>query len=282
MTDIPRKSDEALCRPMEEARLDAGNGAIYARPFGTETDDLDIDFRATRRPVLITQLLLACLRRRTAPTLQEDDLLGWTLTRRLQGLLAIVVATRGLKALLPVRCARASCQEEIELELDLIVLRHHDEANTFTVTPEHDVCVRARLPTGHDQMAWLRSTPGINRDLPIFMATQMVERVNDSVPEEGWLVPEKWLPSLESALRERDPFTAMELTATCPSCGHTESFEYDPEEYLLNMLAAVQRSLMDEIHRLATAYHWSEGQILSLSAGRRRYYLARVLEGSAP
>jgi len=280
MTDIPRKSDEALCRPMGEARLDAGNGAIYARPFGTETDDLDLDFRATPRPVLITQLLRAGLRCGT--TLQEDDLLGWTLTRRLQGLLAIVVATRGQKALLPVRCARASCQEEIELELDLTALRHHDEANTFAVTPEHDVCVRARLPTGHDQMAWLRSTPGINRDLPIFMATQMVERVNDSVPEEGWLVPETWLPSLESALRERDPFTAMELTATCPSCGHTESFEFDPEEYLLNMLAAVQRSLMDEIHRLATVYHWSEGQILSLSAGRRQYYLGRVLEGSTP
>lgn len=282
MTDIPRQSDEAFCWPMQDAHLDAGKGAICARPFGTETGDLDVDFTMTPRPVLITQLLRAGLRRRVAPPLLEDDILGWTLNRRLQGLLAIVVATRGWKAFLSIRCARSSCREEIELELELAALRRHDEANTLTVAPEHDVCVRARLPTGHDQMAWLRSPSGIGQDLPIFMATQIVERVNDSVPEEGWLVPETWLPCLESALKERDPFTVMELTATCPNCGHTESYDFDPEEYLLNVLAAVQRSVMDDIHRLATVYHWSEEEILSLSAGRRQYYLGRVLEGSSP
>lgn len=34
--------------------------------------------------------------------------------------------------------------------------------------------------------------------------------------------------------------------------------------------------LLNEIHRLATAYHWAEAEILRLSAGRRLAYLLRI------
>jgi hypothetical protein len=40
--------------------------------------------------------------------------------------------------------------------------------------------------------------------------------------------------------------------------------------------------LLDAVHQLARAYHWSEREILALPRERRRQYLARVREEPAP
>jgi hypothetical protein len=278
--DTLLNNDGLLCWRFDTARPMSDTEAIYARPFGRETGDLDVDFSADARPVLISQVLHLCLRHADGQHLAEDNILGWTLTRRLQGLLAIVVATRGRSALLPVRCPRASCLEKMELELDLVAFRHHGEKEFSACMPDCDTNLQIRLPTGYDQMNWLHSTPRDSRQLPVCMATTIVTHVNGSPPEEGWLVPESWLESVASALREHDPFTAMAIEAECPNCGHSASYDIDIEACLLSTLSAVRQSLIDEVHRLASAYHWSEEEIISLSPRRRRYYLGRILEGA--
>ena len=40
-------------------------------------------------------------------------------------------------------------------------------------------------------------------------------------------------------------------------------------------------SVVDEIHILATAYGWSENQVLAIPAVRRQKYIARILKSKA-
>ncbi len=282
MTDTPLNTDGLFCWHLGTAGSTAECEAIYARPFGLNTGDLDIAFSAGPRPVLLTRLLCHCLCSVDGQPFPEDELWGWNLTRRLQGLLAVVVATGGQSALLSVRCPRGPCRQQIELELDLTAFQHHEDEDGFTFTPEPDMSLHIRLPTGNDQMNWLRSTPRNSEDMAVNMATTMVTRINDSPPEKDWLMPESWLQYMEPAIEKRDPFTAMTLDAECPNCGHTVPFDIDLEDHLIHTLSTVQRSRMDEIHRLASVYHWSEEEILSLPLKRRQYYLGRIHEGSRP
>jgi hypothetical protein len=55
--------------------------------------------------------------------------------------------------------------------------------------------------------------------------------------------------------------------------------EVDLEALALVRLRAVQRKLVDAVHRLALAYHWTETEILALPSWRRERYLA-LIDGS--
>jgi hypothetical protein len=282
MTDTPLNTKGLFCWHLGTADSTAECESIYARPFGLNTDDLDIAFSAEPRPVLLTRLLGKCLCSLEGQPFPEDELWGWNLTRRLQGLLAVVVATEGQSTRLSVQCPRVPCREQMELELDLTAFRHHEDEHGFTCTPEHDIYLQVRLPTGNDQMNWLGSTSRDSDELAVHMATTMVTRINDSPPEKDWLMPESWLQYMEPAFEKRDPFTAMTLDAECPHCDHTVPFDINLEDHLIHTLSAVQRSRMNDIHRLASVYHWSEEKILSLPLKRRQYYLRRILEGGRP
>lgn len=252
--------------------------SLVARPYGAVRADLDIDFAFSKRPALVTQLLTGCLRKANGEHIQDREIWGWTLTRRLQGLLSISVTTRSQTKRVPARCPRESCHEFMELELDLLSFEQPEDTGTFTCTPERDVNVTIRLPTGNDQMNWLNENSQDMSGWAAFMATSVVTSVNGAVPEADWQVPNHWLPALEAVLEKHDPFTAMQLDAHCPSCNEAVQVELDLEDLLLQMLASDQRHLLDQIHRLASAYHWSEDEILSLPPRRREYYLRRINE----
>jgi hypothetical protein len=91
-----------------------------------------------------------------------------------------------------------------------------------------------------------------------------------------------WPPALVEALAERfgelDPHADITLAVHCADCGHAWQQAFDVGEFLYGEFAARARRLLDEIVRLASAFGWSEREILALPAVRRQSYLER-LEG---
>ncbi len=81
---------------------------------------------------------------------------------------------------------------------------------------------------------------------------------------------------LLSRLLALDPFAETLLEFGCPCCGHAWSVPFDIGTYLWAELQVRSQALLDEVHLLASAYHWSEADILALSPRRRRAYLDRV------
>jgi hypothetical protein len=80
----------------------------------------------------------------------------------------------------------------------------------------------------------------------------------------------------EDALEAIDPNADIALALHCEACGEHGTAQLDAGQLLWDDIEARARSLLGEVHALASAYGWSEGEILALSASRRATYLAMV------
>ncbi|MFE6990250.1 hypothetical protein ACFVFN_19020, partial [Streptomyces pharetrae] len=78
---------------------------------------------------------------------------------------------------------------------------------------------------------------------------------------------------IAEAAEAADPAADVTLNVACPECGRATRAELDIASYLWTELDAWARDLLLDVHLLATAYGWSEPEILALSPLRRRYYL---------
>lgn len=76
---------------------------------------------------------------------------------------------------------------------------------------------------------------------------------------------------------ELDPLAEIAFRPACPECGESFRAYLDVGQFVWEELQQKARALFDEIHVLATAYGWTEREILQLSALRRTAYAARIL-----
>jgi hypothetical protein len=76
---------------------------------------------------------------------------------------------------------------------------------------------------------------------------------------------------------EADPQADVAVDLTCPCCQHQWQRNFDIVSYLWTELRGWAEQLLREVHLLASAYGWSESEILQLSAARRRRYLEMVI-----
>lgn len=117
----------------------------------------------------------------------------------------------------------------------------------------------------------------------------LLNRCVVSVLRSGRPVPADRLPAAElpelvqrrlaEAAARADPAADVTLNVACPECGEATRAELDIASYLWAELDHWARDLLLDVHLLATAYGWSEPQILALSPLRRRYYLELCADG---
>ena len=81
---------------------------------------------------------------------------------------------------------------------------------------------------------------------------------------------------VEDALEALDPQADLAFTLNCVACGHEDQAQLDTAALLWDEITARAGALLHEVHRLASAYGWSEAQIMALSPARRAQYLALV------
>ncbi|HEX6159286.1 MAG TPA: hypothetical protein VF111_03910 [Thermoanaerobaculia bacterium] len=166
------------------------------------------------------------------------------------------------------RCPRAGCDEQMDLELrvsDLLVASSDaEEVNTLTVGEEE---IRFRLPNGAD----LEEAADLARSDVGAAARLLVARCVLS----GTADPR----ALSKRMAELDPQAELLLELTCTRCGRPFTALFDTAAFLFGELAAQRERLYREVHQLALHYHWSESDILALTPTRRRKYLELIGEG---
>jgi len=240
--------------------------------FISRLTHLDIDFSESLQPALVSKVLAACSTDDEQHPLTESAVDEWMLTRRLQQLLAVAIQTRGRHLLLQSRCGNEACLEMIEIPLDLHMFRQDtDDLSVETVIDGNTV--RLRLPTGHDQRRWCTRGEAVDAAT---MAAELVLTLNGSKPADDWRIPPAWINIIGDQLENLDALTVLQLKTNCPGCGQLLELELDLEQRLLTELAICQRNMLNEIHLLASAYHWSEKDIFALSPSRRSHYIARL------
>ena len=144
--------------------------------------------------------------------------------------------------------------------------------------------VTFRLPTAGDLSAVAAAEPGgpaQARSALLARCTVAAERDGApvAVDELPALLPERVQHRVAAAAAEADPCADVTLNVACPECGHTTRAELDIASYLWTELDTWARDTLLDVHLLATAYGWSEPEILALSPLRRRYYLELCADG---
>lgn len=170
-----------------------------------------------------------------------------------------------------VRLACRACGADMEFELD---------AGEFARVPGtgREPVVRVaeggwevdfRLPAVADLTAAARDADP-RRAL---LARCVVSATRDGRPASADELPDEVQRRIAEAAETADPVADVALGVACPDCGEATRAELDIASYLWTELDAWARDLLLDVHLLATAYGWSEPEILALSPLRRRYYL---------
>ena len=89
-------------------------------------------------------------------------------------------------------------------------------------------------------------------------------------------MPEGVLEAMTDAMAAADPQAAVDMALTCPECAHQWRARFDIASFLWREVDAWARQTLVEVARLASAFGWSEGDILALTPWRRRRYLELI------
>ena len=79
--------------------------------------------------------------------------------------------------------------------------------------------------------------------------------------------------SVLKKMEEADPQASSALKLHCPTCGHEWEAGFDILSFFWIEIQAWACRILQEVHTLALAYGWREGDILAMSALRRQAYL---------
>ncbi|GAA2262004.1 hypothetical protein GCM10010145_29440 [Streptomyces ruber] len=172
-----------------------------------------------------------------------------------------------------VRLACGACGEDMEFELDAgefaSSLSPDGPGESVVRLAESGWEVEFRLPGAADLTAAARTAD----PRAALLARCLVSAVRDGTPVAADALPAPVQRRIAEAVEAADPGADVTLGVTCPECGGTTRAELDIASYLWTELDAWARDVLLDVHLLATAYGWSEPEILALSPLRRRYYL---------
>jgi hypothetical protein len=170
-----------------------------------------------------------------------------------------------------------ACAERLELHIDIHELcsRTPNQSQSVQVLNHCGYETTFRLPTSLD-LADLQPNleVAVNR-------CRLVEHCVLSARRDDREIPVCDLPSdvvavIAQRMSEADPYADIQLNATCPQCRHQWPAFLDIPSFVWREIEMLAQRLLKEVHLLASAYGWSERDILSLSPSRRQGYLSLI------
>ena len=212
------------------------------------------------------------------PETRGENVADWPLGRRNRALVELRCSVFGCALQAWTTCPQ--CGEKIELNMDAGAMIRQS-ARPRQPTPELVETITAngekfRLPTSRD-LARLASEERQPQDFPAairLLQACRIEKEKAADPDQGW--SDEQVEEIGEKMAEADPLAEIQLSFLCPACSTTSNGALDLPTFLWAEIEAQVRRLLAEIHTLASAYGWTEQEILSLSDARRRLYLEMV------
>lgn len=91
-------------------------------------------------------------------------------------------------------------------------------------------------------------------------------------------LPSEVLDTLLEHMEKADPQGDVQISLSCPSCSHQWQEIFDIVSFFSREIDVTAHRILQEVHSLASAYGWSEADILAMSPQRRRLYLEMLGE----
>ncbi len=228
----------------------------------SSSDFLELWERGARLHPLDRDLLILTL----ADSSPAGNPADWPLGERNRALLGVHGAWFGSR--LHGWCSCPDCSQRVEFDLDTAQLmapdvRDQPRPRTIAVGDKS-----FRLPTSRDIAAVL-ATQGLNSAVAFLLKQCQIEGDTASLTA-------RQMEEIGEQMALADPMAEIRLTLRCPACNRAWDGELDIGSFIWAELHSRAGRLLWQVHRLASAYGWSESQILSLSAARRAAYLQMV------
>lgn len=209
----------------------------------------------------------------SATSLESRDLNAMSIGRRDSTILDLRENLFGSRFVGVTDCP--SCGEEIELSFDAIEVRRDVQTVDEVEMIIDGVAVQFRLPNAGDVVSIENATDIAEaRDFLIARCILGASRNNEQITVDD-LSPST-IEAITDRMRDLDPQADVTLDVDCPSCSYAWKEPFDIVSFLWRELRTSSRRLLNEIHLLASAYGWTEEQILALTPTRRNTYVEIV------
>jgi len=179
---------------------------------------------------------------------------------------------RGDEAWFTVDCRACGERFDFPLRFCELPVKSAGPSYPFCETTLEAGTFRWRVPNGADQKA-LALQPSDEESLRTLLQRCLVyEKTRTATGDPTGVIADltdSEIAQVEDALEAQAPEIATRVQAACAGCSQINEIEIDPLQYLN---APFQEVIID-IHRIASVYHWSEAEILSLPRQRRLRYL---------
>lgn len=167
------------------------------------------------------------------------------------------------------------CGERVELTFsasDVRVPVAATEIRTDAIDVSADgFLVQCRVPNSLDLLESSQCPAHEQRMRLMRRCVVSVRRDGADVAPEN--LPETVVGVMAERLAQADPQSSVDLSLTCPACRHQWLMTFDIVSWLWGEIEDWAQRLFLDIHALASAYGWSEHDILAMTPRRRRHYL---------
>jgi hypothetical protein len=190
-----------------------------------------------------------------------NEVMRWSIARRDMALFDLHARTFGDSLDAVVRCP--ACDDLLEMQFELSRIRPVEGG-----PPEAD---RIEVLVGERRVACrLPNT----EDLIAAAACRDVAAARDALLERCVEVDDPEVREQAAGLLVSP--ADVQLALTCPSCAHEWRSPFDIASFVWRELDEWAVRTLQDIHAIASAYGWTEEQILQLSARRRQTYVEMI------
>jgi hypothetical protein len=172
-----------------------------------------------------------------------------------------------------------ACEAWLDVGFDANDVLARIPATAPTTVQRDDYLVQFRLPTCSDIAAIAdEATPEEARQEQALLRRCVLEARHDATTITVDALPKPIIDLVAEQLAHADAGVDVDVALTCDACAHCWTAPFDVVAFFWEEIDAWAERTLYDVHRLASAYGWSEPDILALGPRRRQRYLDLIAE----
>ena len=186
-------------------------------------------------------------------------------------MLRLAAILDGEQMWLKVGCSHCDALFDVDVQRCDLPVKEAGQGFPFVTLHLKEWTIGARIPTGVDQQHVGKLS---DEEAMQCLLQSCINSVNGEEPNKEFfsMLSESDIDVIDDALDKAAPAVCNRLLITCPECSREQYAELD--HYALDFMN--KYFFYDEVHTLASQYHWSEAEILDLPQSKRRLYIDMI------